>query len=348
VFAYSDSGLRKGDMWAHLAKLKHQVPLLDYLRELKWSSRRVGSRQEFVGLCPLHTETHPSFYVNSAKNVFYCHGCGRGGDVIRFVQLYFDLPFYRAVAHLQRNFDPRSVYREDLLEETVRFYQIHLHRHVEAYEYLSQRGLHDPDLVQRLGVGYAPGGCLRRHLMMLGYSVESLTEVGLVNPQGRDTFCRRVVFPCRTRGELVNIYGRAIGSASAHRFLSRHKAGLYAWDTVAASPSVILVEGLFDVAVLWQSGFFNVTSALGTNLTAMQFSQLANLRDHKVYLAFDADLNGAGQRAADILARRLVGAGIETWIVRLPCGHDPNSYFVAGATADDFARCLDRATHFSL
>jgi DNA primase len=184
--------------------------------------------------------------------------------------------------------------------------------------------------------------------MMLGYPVEFLMEAGLVNDQGRDTSCRRVVFPCRTCGELVNIYGRAIGSASAHRFLSRHKAGLYAWETASVFSSVILVEGLFDLAVLWQAGFPNVTSALGTNLTAAQFSQIADPRNHKVYLAFDADLNGAGQRAADVLARRLTGAGIETWIVRLPCGHDPNSYFLAGATADDFARCLDRATLFSL
>ena len=70
-----------------LSSLKQRIPLLDYLRHQNWTARPVGRHQEFVGLCPLHPETHPSFYVNAAKNVFYCHGCGRGGDLLRFVQL---------------------------------------------------------------------------------------------------------------------------------------------------------------------------------------------------------------------------------------------------------------------
>jgi hypothetical protein len=66
--------------------LKRRLPLLDYLRQHNWASRPAG-RSEFVGLCPLHEETRPSFYVNTRKDVFYCHGCGQGGDLIRFVQL---------------------------------------------------------------------------------------------------------------------------------------------------------------------------------------------------------------------------------------------------------------------
>ena len=98
-------------MAENLERLKQRVPLLEYLQRHNWKPCRTGSRQEFVGLCPLHQETHPSFYVNAAKNLFYCHGCGRGGDLIRFVQLFLDLPFRQTVAHLEQELLPAPVFR---------------------------------------------------------------------------------------------------------------------------------------------------------------------------------------------------------------------------------------------
>jgi DNA primase len=106
---------------------------------------------------------------------------------------------------------------------------------------------------------------------------------------------------------------------------------------------VILVEGLFDLAVLWQAGFLNTTCALGTNLTTAQWEQLCGRRDRQVFLAFDSDANHAGQQAASTLAQRLASAGLIARIVELPDGHDPNSYFTSGATAADFAHCLEHA-----
>ena len=100
-----------------------------------------------------------------------------------------------------------------MLEETAAFYQLQLHRHPEAIRYLEQRGLHDPALIEELGIGYAPGGNLRRHLAALGYSFDLLLDSGLINSQGRDAFCRRVIFPCRQHGQIVNLYGRSIGAA---------------------------------------------------------------------------------------------------------------------------------------
>jgi DNA primase len=69
-------------MTDELEYLKQRIPLLDYLQQRNWTARRVGAHPEFVGLCPLHPDTRPSFYVNASKNLFYCHGCGRGGDLI--------------------------------------------------------------------------------------------------------------------------------------------------------------------------------------------------------------------------------------------------------------------------
>ena len=328
-------------MAENLERLKQRIPLLEYLQRHNWRPCRAGTRQEFVGLCPLHQETRPSFYVNPQKNLFYCHGCGRGGDLIRFVQLFLDLPFRQSVAHLEQELRPAPA--SELLAQTVAFYQLQLHRHPEGIRYLARRGLHDPAIIEELGIGYAPGGNLRGHLAGLGYPFDLLLDTGLINRQGRDAFCRRVIFPCSQRGRTVNLYGRSIGGAFPHRLLPRSKGGLFAWESVSSFSTVILVEGLFDLAVLWQAGFRNTTCAIGTQLTPAQLSQLAEQPRRSVYIAFDQDDNQAGQKGSRQLAHRLQGVGIRAHIVQLPHGHDPNSYFVAGATAADFTDCLERA-----
>jgi DNA primase len=328
-------------MDADLEQLKQGIPLLEYLQRRNWRARRAGDQPEFVGLCPLHRETHPSFYVNARKNVFYCHGCGRGGDLIRFVELSLHLSFQQSLAHLRQELTSAS--DSDFLERTAAFYQLALHRHPEAVEYLVRRGLRDHDLIEELGIGYAPGGALRRHLRALGYPLDALLQTGLLDAWGRDAFCRRVIFPCRQRGPIVNLYGRSIGAAFPHRLLPRSKGGLFAWDLVRQHPAVILVEGLFDLAVLWQAGFRNTTCAIGTHLTPAQWAQLGDWAGRLLYIAFDQDENQAGPQAAKDLARRLRRAGTAARIVSLPLGHDPNSYFVSGATAADFAACLEQA-----
>jgi DNA primase len=114
-------------------------------------------------------------------------------------------------------------------------------------------------LICELEIGYAPGGSLRSHLTAQGYSFDLLRQVGLINVNGSDAFYQRIVFPLRQDDHIVNLYGRSIGAAFAHRFLPGTKGGLYAWEKVQHCPEVILVEGLFDYAVLRQAGFYNVT-----------------------------------------------------------------------------------------
>jgi DNA primase len=327
-------------MHQDLESLKQRIPLLDYLRRHNWTARAVGARQEFVGLCPLHPESHPSFYVNAAKNVFYCHGCGRGGDLVSFIQLSLNLSFPQTVAYLKQQLRLPELGEEDALREAIGFYQRQFECHPEAVDYLHCRGVHDAKLIEQLSIGYAPGGMLYRHMTRLGYPVERLLQLGLVH-QGKDAFYRRIVFPCFDGSRPVNLYGRSIGSAAPHRFLPRPKGGLYAWNTVRNHPDVILVEGLFDLAVLWQAGFINATCAFGVHLTDMQISQLSDRSDRTVFIAFDSDL--PGRNAAQSLARRLRRSGLNACIVELPAGQDPNSYFLSGTSPSDFDNCLRRA-----
>jgi DNA primase len=140
-----------------------------------------------------------------------------------------------------------------------------------------------------------------------------------------------------------NLYGRSIStSAPPHRFLPGAKGGLYSWQQVRHCPEVILVEGLFDYAALWEAGFRNVTCSLGTHLNARQFRQLCDA-SRTVYLTFDADSNGSGQQAAQCLSRSLRERGITARLVSLPEGHDPNSFFVSGGNAHEFHRLLEEA-----
>lgn len=316
-----------------LDELKEKIPLLTYLQALDWHQGRAIGSGRSLGLCPLHDDHKPSLLVDHHKNLFYCYGCRRGGDVIRFAELYHQVKFPQAVALLHQ-----WLGLVPMLSAATDLYRLQLHRHGEAVIYLEQRGISSAELIEHLQVGYAPGGCLRAHLTQLGYSIEVLQQAGLVTATGHDTYLRRIVFPLEG-----NLYGRSLSpSAPPHRFLPGLKGGLYSWGQARRYPEVILVEGLFDYAVLWQAGFRNVTCSLGTNLSARQLRQLCD-GSRTVYLAFDADQNGSGQKAAQSLACRLTEHGIKVRTILLPEGHDPNSYFVQGGDARQFQCLLETA-----
>ena len=317
-----------------LDDLKQQIPLLGYLQAHDWHPARLLSGGRWMGLCPLHGDRKPSFLVDPSKNLFYCYGCGRGGDVIRFAEFYHQVRFPQALVllHQWRGGSP-------LLHEAASFYRMQLHRHAEAVAYLHYRGLRSPELIEHMCIGYAPGGCLRGWLTQLGYPLPVLRQAGLVSAVGYDTYIYRIVFPLAS-----SLYGRSLSTAAPpHRFLPGSKGGLYLWEQVRHCPEVILVEGLFDYAVLWQAGFRNVTCALGSRLNAHQFRQLCDGRARTVYVTFDADSNGSGQPAAHQLAGRLREEGLHACRVSLPDGHDPNSFFVAGGSAQEFQHLLEGA-----
>ena len=324
--------------WRAAELLKQQISLLDYLQGQGWKPARRSARGRLMGLCPLHPDRRPSLLVDPNKNLFYCYGCGRGGDVIRLAELYHGVRFVDAMTLLRHWRGLGS-----LLPDVTRFYQLQLHRQAKAVAYLQQRGLHQSEVIEELRIGYAPGRCLRAWLTSLGYPLESLQQAGLVNAEGQDTYSHQIVFPLEG-----NLYGRSTGAAAPHRFLPGSKGGLYAWEKARTFPEIILVEGMFDLAVLWQAGFHNVTCALGSHLNALQFRQLCaddrcEGKRRTVYLALDADANGSGQQAAQRLSQRLRAEGITTWRVELPNGYDPNSFFVGGGNVHEFQRLLERA-----
>jgi DNA primase len=310
---------------------QRRISLLDYLQQRGWTIVHDSGREEVAGLCPLHRESRPSFYVNRRKQVFYCHGCGQGGGLARLIRLLDRWP--QPAGDLPAP--------EQLLELTYGFYQRQLERSDDARAYLAGRGIHDRAVIAGMRIGYAPGACLRGYLTRLGYSRPALLERGLVDELGRDWFFRCVTFPLEQGGSL---YGRSLDNGICrHRFLPGSKGGLYGWSQAPGFPRVMVVEGLFDVAALWQAGFPDAVTALGSHLNNSQLAELCRPDARVTYICFDADRNGSGQRAARRLSIQLRHAGVEALRVELPEGHDPASFFAAGASAGDFQRCLERA-----
>src|SRR5260370_17469510 len=133
-------------MGEDLERLKQRLPVLEYLQQHDWTGRPVGTGSEFVGLCPLHEETHPSFYVTPHKNLFYCHGCGRGGDLIRFLELSRHLSFRSSIAYLREQLAPSA----QRLEHTASFYQLQLSRHPVPVHFLPPPRLPQPSALRQL------------------------------------------------------------------------------------------------------------------------------------------------------------------------------------------------------
>jgi len=211
--------------------------------------------------------------------------------------LFGHLSFRQSLAHL----DPQTAPAADasaVPEFASAFYRQQLDRYPEATSYLGMRGLHDPDLIRELEIGYAPGGSLRRHLTALGYSFDLLRQVGLLNANGSDAFYQRIVFPLRQAGHIVNLYGRSIGTVFAHRFLPGSKGGLYAWEKVRHCSEVILVE---DCSTMLHSGRRAFTTSparwepISTQISSSSYAKACAT----VYLAFDVDDNRSGQHAAE-------------------------------------------------
>jgi hypothetical protein len=215
--------------WEQRQHLRRRIPLLTYLKQQGWKPTAYSESDKVCGVCPLHRDSRPSFYVNRRKDVFYCRGCGQGSDVIRPGGTAAWADFRAALAALMG----QDTNRQRLWSDACDFYQHQLWYRIDAQSYLRSRGIEDQETIDRMRIGYAPGGCLRAYLEDLGYARAAMVSSGLIDAQGRDRLWRAITFPL---AEAASIYGRhtfgtkhdpAVGR---HRFLARPKGGLYGWD----------------------------------------------------------------------------------------------------------------------
>ncbi|MBS1331868.1 MAG: DNA primase [Christensenellaceae bacterium] len=308
----------------------------------------------YVGLCPFHNETAPSFSVDEQKQVYHCFGCKAGGSVIQFVMDIERLSFPEAVAFLadqlhmplpEMQNDPAYEKRRTLKERIYlanrtaarMYHQLLLQPESSAIlHYLQQRGLSDA-VIRRFGIGAAPPSAQVGHrLMEEGFTEEELVQAGLMlRREGRtfDMFRNRAMFPIiDTYGNVLGFGGRAMGDAMPKYLNTSDTPAFNKRYTVFAAnllrkarglTRVILVEGYMDVVALSQFGVEGVAATLGTALTPEQ-ARLLHRFAPEVHIAYDGDR--AGQKAILRGLEVLEGENVPVRVLDFPGGLDPDEF----------------------
>ena len=313
--------------------------------------RRVGAR--WTGRCPFHEERTPSFSVNPVEKLFYCFGCGKGGDLITFVRESEGLDFTEAVEWLAERTGIDLEYEEtspraeagrkrrdrllSLLEAAAAFYSRYLWESAAGEPvrtYLRERGLGE-EICRRFRLGLSPGGdVLVRKARARGFTGDEVLAAGLVNRRGNDRFDGRLVFPLADgRGRVLGFGARRlsdddpvpakyVNSPESEVF---HKASLvygldHARAAIAKDDRALVVEGYTDVLALHQAGLAATVASMGTALTPAQLRELGRLT-RRLYICFDADAAGeaATLRGMELAYREFD----DVLVVPLPAGSDP-------------------------
>ena len=312
--------------------------------------RASGSR--YTGRCPFHEEKTPSFSVNPVEKLYYCFGCGKGGDVISFVRETESLDFVGAVEWLAERFrvpieveeasphvEAERRRRERLyivLDQTAAYFERLLwggDAGASVREYLVGRGLGE-EIAKEFRLGLSPGRGLADKAKERGFTLDELKSAGLVTTRATDYFPQRLMFPLAdARGRIVGfqarklreddpLRGKYVNSPEGDLF---HKSavlyGLHlAKAAIGKQDFAAVVEGNTDVIALRQAGFEPVVASMGTALTERQLRELGRMTK-RLFLCFDAD--AAGQEATLRGMELAAAQGFDVKIVTLPRGQDP-------------------------
>ncbi len=309
----------------------------------------------YFGLCPFHNEKSPSFSVSGHKQIYYCFGCGAGGNVISFIMNYENYTFPEAVKYLAdragvtlpeveftREAKEKQSKRDKLLEvnkEAAKYfyYQLRTDKGRQGREYFTKRQLSE-DTMKKFGLGYAlkTSNDLTLYLKNKGYSDELLKEAGLAAFDERfglhDKFWNRVIFPIQDINHKVIGFGGRVMGEGTPKYLnspetpvfdkSRNLYGLNFARTSRAG-NFILCEGYMDVIAMHQAGFTQAVASLGTAFTSGQANLLRRYTD-EVLLSYDSD--GAGVKAALRALEILKEAGLTGKIINLEPYKDPDEF----------------------
>ena len=329
----------------------------------------------YFGLCPFHNEKSPSFSVSPSKQLYYCFGCGAGGNVFTFLMNYENISFQESVKTLADRagiaLPEREMSAEERQERDLRlllqeihkeagkyfYYQLKSEGGKRALDYLTGRGL-TMDTIRHFGLGYSLmyRDDLYRYLKSKGYADAALKESGLFHTDGKgfqDKFWNRVMFPIMdVNGKIIGFGGRVMGEGKP-KYLnspetklfdkSRNLYGLnYARSTKRGY--IICCEGYMDVIAMHQAGYTNAVASLGTALTSQQ-ALLLKRYTSQVILAYDSD--GAGVNAAMRAIPIMRGAGMSVRILDMKPCKDPDE-FMKTYGPEEFEKRIENAENFFL
>jgi DNA primase len=346
----------------------------DIVRVVGEYVRLKKSGQNFMGLCPFHSEKTPSFAVHPVKQIYHCFGCGAGGDIFKFVMEMDKVTFpesVRAVAEKCGIAIPRAKERtpEERQQNQQRTSLVELHREAASFfvqqlnatqegraakAYLLDRGL-DPEAMARFGIGFAPsGGEALLRAFKQKYPEKGLEVSGLFSRDqyGRlfDRFRRRVMFPiANDSGKIVAFGGRALGD-DLPKYLNSPETPIYtksnilyhldrAKEALRQRDFAVLVEGYMDAIAVARTGISNVVASCGTSLTEPQVKLLSRFT-RRIIVNYDPDT--AGQAATERSLTILLEQGAEVRVLALPGGKDPDS-FIRSEGAAAYTKLLNEA-----
>ena len=325
----------------------------------------------YFGLCPFHNEKSPSFSVSRSKQMYYCFGCGAGGNVFTFLMEYENFSFVEALKFLadragvelpemeySKEAKEKADLRATLLEinkvAAQYFYvQLKSEQGKIGYTYLKNRELSD-DTIKAFGLGYSNkySNDLFKYLRSKGYSEDMIRQAGLINTDEKngvyDKFWNRVMFPIMdVNNRVIGFGGRVMGDGKPKYLNSPETAifdksrNLYGLNRARTSrkPYFLICEGYMDVISLHQAGFTNAVASLGTALTTGHAS-LIKRYVQEVYLTYDSD--EAGTKAALRAVPILKEAGISAKVIRMDPYKDPDE-FIKNLGAEEFEKRIGNA-----
>ena len=315
----------------------------------------------YVGLCPFHEDSSPSFYVSPSKNICKCFACGEGGTSVQFIMKHEQVSYYDALRFLAKKYNIEIKEREISEEEkqmrsdresmmivnswAQKFFSSRLSEHEEGksigLSYFVERGFRE-DIINKFQLGYSLGkrDDLYRSAMKQGFNESYLLKTGLVYKRddgtAADRFHGRVIFPVHTiSGKVVAFGGRVLGKKDkVAKYVNSpdseiyHKSyelyGIYfAKQAIVKADKCFLVEGYTDVISMHQTGVENVISSSGTSLTYGQIRLIRRFTSN-ITVLYDGD--AAGIKAAIRGIDMLLEEGMNVKIVLLPEGEDPDSF----------------------
>ena len=325
----------------------------------------------YFGLCPFHNEKSPSFSVSPGRQMYYCFGCGAGGNVFTFIMEYENYSFPEAVKLLAEKAGvslPEAEYSEEVRKKESKrarlleinkeaakyfFYQLRSERGKSGYQYLRSRELTD-ETIKKFGLGFAnmTSSDLVRYLKGKGYEDKLLQEAGLASFDEKfgmhDKFWNRVMFPIQDiNHRVIGFGGRVMGDAkpkylnSPETMIFDKSRNLYGLNLARTSRknNIILCEGYMDVISMHQAGFSQAVASLGTAFTEGQAALLKRYTE-EVVLAYDSDSAGitAALRAIGILKE----AGLVGKVLNLEPYKDPDE-FIKNKGTEAFEERLKQA-----
>lgn len=359
---------------AVIDEIRNRTDILDVIGDYV-SLKKTG--RNWIGLCPFHPDKKsPSFSVSPDKGLFYCFGCGAGGDVFGFLRRVENISFMEAVEKLAKRYGieiPRRTLTEkelsekeererltQLLEESCAFYHRFLTKDEageEGRRYLKKRGI-DSELAKIFMLGWAPRqtDALYRYLLSVGFKVPDIEKAGMVNERDGggyyDRFRGRVMFPIiSVQGRVLGFGGRVVSDDDVPKYMNSPESPLYqkskvlfglhtAHKAIRDKDFAIIVEGYFDVLALFKAGFQNVVAPCGTALTSEQVRIITRYTPN-IFPLFDSDK--AGEKARIKALEVILSAGASPKYITLPDAKDPDEFFQKH-DADSFAGLLKEAT----